>query len=185
MRAGDFSEFATLDLRSRHRHRREPARARRSRTTSSRRDRINPVAARLRGALSRCRTGPGLEDNYFTNQLRPYDYNAVMGRVDHNFNSREPAVRRPATGTSARRTATTGRRTRQRDGDGVINGFAVTAGLRLPHQHRRDRSATPSTLSPTLLFDVRGERRAVRRVARSGRRRSIRPRSGSRRRRCS
>ena len=30
---------------------------------------------------------PGFDDNYFTNQLRPYDYNAFMGRVDHNFTS--------------------------------------------------------------------------------------------------
>ena len=55
---------------------------------------------------------PGTVSNYFTNQLRPYDYNAGMGRVDHNFSSTPTVCSRPPTGTSARRIATTGRRTR-------------------------------------------------------------------------
>src|SRR6185503_2245760 len=48
--------------------------------------RINPVAAAY-AALYPTPNRPGTVLNYFSNQLRPYDYNAGMGRVDHNFSA--------------------------------------------------------------------------------------------------
>src|SRR6185295_2178265 len=49
--------------------------------------RINPVAAAY-AALYPEPNRPGTVSNYFTNGLRPYDYNAYMGRVDHNLSGR-------------------------------------------------------------------------------------------------
>src|SRR5215207_6236619 len=49
-------------------------------------NRIDPVAAAY-ASLYPAPNRDGTEDNYFTNQLRPYDYYAVMGRVDQNFSS--------------------------------------------------------------------------------------------------
>lgn len=48
--------------------------------------RINPVAKAFL-ALYPLPNRPGTTGNYFTNQLRPYDYNAGLGRIDHNFNN--------------------------------------------------------------------------------------------------
>ena len=114
--------------------------------SSTRRPRPAPTTAHRRSRATRflgphrsggrrlCRplpaspTGRALEDNYFTNQLRPYDYNAGMGRVDHNFNA---SNRLFVTGYWNKRqedrynwaqgaaNATDG---------GVINGFEVTKG---------------------------------------------------------
>ena len=72
---------------------------------------------------------PGTVSNYFTNQLRPYDYNAGMGRVDHNFTD------------TNRLFVTTYWNKRQEDrynwaqdaanatDGGVINGFEITKGF--------------------------------------------------------
>jgi len=55
----------------------------------------------------------GTESNYFTNQLRPYDYNAFMGRLDHNFSSSNRMFltsyfnKRAKIGTTGRRTPPT------------------------------------------------------------------------------
>ncbi len=103
-----------------------------------------------------------------------------MGRVDHNF-------------TSANRLFVTGYwNKRQEDrynwaqdainatDGGVINGFAVTQGLRLPHQHRRDRrlhlGAVADDCCSTSARAGRGSASTAIR-----RRTSIRRRSGSRR----
>ena len=85
MRRGDFSEFATPIF--------DPSTV--TGTTGTRSpfpnnqiaaNRISAVAAAY-AALYPLPNKSGTENNYFTNQLRPYDYNAVMGRVDHNFSS--------------------------------------------------------------------------------------------------
>src|SRR5262245_31589108 len=72
---------------------------------------------------------PGTQSNYFTNQLRPYDYYAWMGRVDHNltpgsrlfattyWNKRQEDRYNWAAGAS------------NADADGNINGFLVTKGF--------------------------------------------------------
>ena len=75
---GDFSEFTTLDLRPAHRDRHQRRAHARSPTTSFRRAASTRWPRPTRRS-TRSRTGPGTEDNYFTNQLRPYDYNAVPG----------------------------------------------------------------------------------------------------------
>lgn len=115
--------------------------------------RIDPVAAAY-AQLYPLPNRPGTEDNYFSNQLRPYDYNSGMGRVDHNF-------------TSSNRLYATGYWNKRREdrynwakgaenatGEGIINGIPVTQGF----DYRTNRGLTvgyTSTLSPTSLFDLR------------------------------
>ncbi|HET9360020.1 MAG TPA: carboxypeptidase-like regulatory domain-containing protein [Vicinamibacterales bacterium] len=152
MRNGDFGEFSTLVY--------DPLTATsagvRSPFTDNRipTGRIDPVAAAYT-ALYPLPNRPGTVSNYFTNQLRPYDYNAGMGRVDHNF-------------TDANRMyGTVYWNKRQEDrynwaqdaanatGGGIINGFAVTKGF----DYRTNTGVTSgytSTLSNSTLLDVRG-----------------------------
>jgi hypothetical protein len=152
MRAGDFSEFSTQVF--------DPLTA--SGATGTRTafagnvipgSRINPVAAAY-AALYPLPNRPTTVGNYFTNQLRPYDYNAGMGRIDHNF-------------TSANRLfATTYWNKRREDrynwaqdaanatAGGTINGFLVTKGF----DYRSNVGVTggyTSALSSRLLLDVR------------------------------
>ncbi|HET8646055.1 MAG TPA: hypothetical protein VFO85_11220, partial [Vicinamibacteria bacterium] len=114
---------------------------------------LNPVAlayANLYPEPNR----PGTEDNYFTNQLRPYDYNAVLARIDHNFSDDNKVFL----------TAYWNKRKEDRynwalgaanaTGEGAINGFEVTHGF----DFRSNTGVTAgftSTLSHTLLFDLR------------------------------
>jgi hypothetical protein len=116
-------------------------------------DRINAVAAAY-AALYPLPNRDGTSANYFTNQLRPYDYNSAMGRVDHNFTSqnrmfatgywnkrREDRYNWAAGATNA-------------DADGVINGFAVTRGF----DYRANLGVTvgyTSVLQSSLLLDIR------------------------------
>ena len=151
MRQGDFTEFSNLVY--------DPATA----TSTGVRTpfngnlipstRIDPVAAAY-AQLYPLPNRPGTEDNYFTNQLRPYDYNSAMGRIDHNF-------------TSSNRLYATGYWNKRREdrynwakgaenatGEGIINGIPVTQGF----DYRTNRGLTvgyTSTLSPTFLFDLR------------------------------
>jgi hypothetical protein len=152
MRAGNFSEFATLVY--------DPATA----TSGGVRTpfpnniiqptRINPIAAAY-AALYPLPNRPGTSANYFTNQLRPYDYDSGMGRIDHNLNG------------SNRLYGSVYWNKRQEDrynwaagaanasADGVINGVPVTQGF----DYRTNKGLTvgyTSTLSPNLLFDARG-----------------------------
>src|SRR5262245_14901225 len=151
MRRGDFGEFTTLVY--------DPFTA--TGTTGTRTafpgnvipgGRINPVAAAY-AALYPEPNRSGTEANYFTNQLRPYDYDAYMGRVDHNFSS---ATRLFLSGYYNKR---------QEDrynwaneaanaSDGKINGFAVTQGFDFRSNTGGTLGLTTS-LSPTLLVDVR------------------------------
>jgi hypothetical protein len=116
-------------------------------------DRINSVAAAFAAYYPEPNL-PGLEDNYFTNQLRPYDYNAVLGRIDHNFtpsdrmflsaywNKRQEDRYNWAKGAS------------NATGEGAINDFEVTHGF----DYRSNTGVTlgfTSTRSSTLLLDVR------------------------------
>ena len=116
--------------------------------------RINPIAAAY-AALYPMPNRPGTSANYFTNQLRPYDYNSGMGRVDHNvnnanrlyatvyWNKRQEDRYNWAAGAS------------NADAEGVINGIPVTQGF----DYRTNTGVTlgyTSTLSQTTLFDVRG-----------------------------
>ena len=115
-------------------------------------NRINPVAAAY-AELYPLPNRPGTVGNYFTNQLRPYDYNAVIGRIDHNisgnkklflsgyFNKRQEDRYNWAQDAS---NATAG----------AIGGFQVTQGF----DYRTNLGATlgyTSQLSNSLLLDVR------------------------------
>jgi Carboxypeptidase regulatory-like domain len=151
MRNGDFSEFANQVF--------DPATV----TSGGVRTafagniippaRISPVAAAY-AALYPLPNRPNTVSNYFTNQLRPYDYNAGMSRIDHNFNS------------ASRLFGTVYWNKRQEDrynwaqdatnatNGGTINGFAVTKG----YDYRSNTGVTAgytSALSSRLLFDLR------------------------------
>jgi hypothetical protein len=152
MRRGDFSEWSTLIY--------DPLTATGStnqRTPFSGNvipgSRINPIAAAY-AALYPEANRPGLEDNYFTNQPRPYDYRAYLGRIDHNFNS-------------ANRLFLSGYYNKRREdrynwakgaanatGEGEIGGFLVTQGF----DYRSNTGAIlgyTSTLSSSTVLDVR------------------------------
>jgi hypothetical protein len=89
MRVGDFSEFTSLIY--------DPLTA--TGTTRARTaftdnkipsTRIDPVAGNI-AAMYPLPNRPGTIGNYFTNMLRPYDYDAIMGRVDHNLSGNDRA----------------------------------------------------------------------------------------------
>lgn len=152
MRQGDFSEFPTLIF--------NPFTATGSNGTRTPfpgnvipPSLINPIAARY-AALYPEPNRPGTEANYFTNQLRPYDYHAFLGRIDHNFspnhklflsgyyNKRQEDRYNWALGAA------------NATGDGAIDGFEVTHG----YDNRSNLGGTlgfTSTFSSTLLLDVR------------------------------
>ena len=151
MRAGDFGEFPTLIY--------DPFTATGTNATRTPfannvipTGRINAVAAAY-AAYYPEPNRPGTNGNYFTNMLRPYDYNAVLGRVDHNFTGsnrlfvnayyntrREDRYNwaQDATNASA----------------GSINGFRVTQGF----DYRSNTGVTggfTSVRSATTVVDVR------------------------------
>src|SRR5262249_52431704 len=96
----------------------------------------------------------GTESNYFTNQLRPYDYYAWMARVDHNFtpdnrvfgtvywNKRQEDRYNWALGAA------------NADADGAINGFQVTKGFDYRTNLGLNGGYT-RVVSSTMLFDAR------------------------------
>ncbi|HYT77089.1 MAG TPA: TonB-dependent receptor, partial [Vicinamibacterales bacterium] len=152
MRSGDFSEFSNQVF--------DPLTATGSTATRTAfannlvpANRINPVAAAY-AALYPLPNRPGTVGNYFTNQLRPYDYNAGMGRIDHNLSA------------GNRLFATTYWNKRREDrynwaqdasnatGGGAIDGFLVTKGF----DYRSNVGVTggyTTALSSRLLLDVR------------------------------
>jgi hypothetical protein len=151
MRAGDFSEFGnqvfdpftvtSAGVRTAFANNVIPS------------NRISPVAAAY-AAMYPQPNRPGTVLNYFSNQLRPYDYNAGMGRVDHNLHSSDRLF---VTGYWNKRqedrynwaqdavNATDG---------GSIGGFLVTKGF----DYRTNTGVTggyTSALSSRTLLDVR------------------------------
>src|SRR5262249_18005370 len=83
MRAGDFSEFTTQIF--------DPRTATGTNATRTAfqnniitADPINPVAAAY-AALYPEPNRPGTNGNFFTNGLRPYNYNSFTSRFDHNL----------------------------------------------------------------------------------------------------
>jgi hypothetical protein len=152
MRAGDFSEFTTQVF--------DPATV----TSAGARtafannvipaNRINPVAAAYTTLYPLPNKAGATVLNYFSNQLRPYDYNSAMGRVDHNLTSTDRLF---VTGYWNKRqedrynwaqdaaNATDG---------GSIGGFLVTKGF----DYRTNTGVTggyTSALSSRTLLDVR------------------------------
>src|SRR5215475_2523486 len=72
---------------------------------------------------------PGTQSNYFTNQLRPYDYNAVMGRIDHNFTSNTRLFLTSYWNKRREDRYNWAQDASNATDNGVINGFAVTQGF--------------------------------------------------------
>ncbi|HEX2833126.1 MAG TPA: TonB-dependent receptor [Thermoanaerobaculia bacterium] len=90
--------------------------------------RINPVAAAY-AALYPLPNREGLEDNYFTNQLRPYDYNAYLLRGDHNFNGSHKLFLNAYRNKRIEDRYNWAKGAENATGEGEINGFLVTKGL--------------------------------------------------------
>jgi hypothetical protein len=152
MRAGDFSEFGTSIYdpfsASGPNNQRSPFPGNAIPT-----DRINPIAAAY-AALYPEPNRPGTEDNYFTNQLRPYDYDAVLGRIDHNFNSEHKLFLNAYWNKRREDRYNWALGAANATGEGAIDGFEVTHG----YDYRSNLGATlgvTSMLSNTLLLDVR------------------------------
>jgi hypothetical protein len=153
MRRGDFSEFSSIIY--------DPLTATGSANTRKPftgniidPSRINVVAKNF-AALYPLPNRPGTSANYFTNQLRPYDYNGFVTRIDHSLND------------SNRLFANAYWNKRQEDrynwalgasnasGKGTINDFLVTAG----YDYRSNTGATlgyTSLIGSSLALDVRG-----------------------------
>jgi len=145
MRKGDFSEFNTIIY--------DPLTA--SGSNNTRKpfannqipiERFNAVAKAYL-ALYPAPNRPGFSGNFFTNQTRPYDYNAFLMRLDHNLNDSNKLF---LTGYYNKR-----REDRQNWVDQVINGFDVTHG----YDFRSNTGATlgyTSIFNSNAFFDLRG-----------------------------
>jgi hypothetical protein len=114
---------------------------------------INPIAAAY-AALYPEPNQPGLEDNYFTNQLRPYDYQAYLGRIDHNFNSTNKIFISGYYNKRQEDRYNWAKGAPNATGEGEIGGFEVTHGF----DNRSNTGAIlgyTSTLSSSTILDVR------------------------------
>jgi hypothetical protein len=115
--------------------------------------RFNPVSVAY-AALYPEPNRPGTVSNYFTNGLRPYDYNAFMGRVDHNINSQNRIF--GTTYYNKRREDRYNWAAEATNGTaGVINNFAVTQG----YDYRSNTGVAvgfTSVQSSNTLLDFRG-----------------------------
>src|SRR6185436_16700393 len=100
-------------------------------------NRINPIA-RAYAALYPEPNQPGLEDNYFTNMLRPYDYNAVLIRGDHNFNGSNKLFLNAYWNKRQEDRYNWALGAANATGEGEIGGFLVTKGF----DYRSNKGAT-------------------------------------------
>ena len=104
----------------------------------------------------RCRTVRARSSNYFTNQLRPYDYNAGHGARRSQLHRHQPSVRDRPTGTSARRIATTGRRTRPTPPTAASSTASRSPRASTTGPTPARPAATRRRCRSNLLLDVRG-----------------------------
>jgi hypothetical protein len=107
-------------------------------------DRINAIA-RAYAALYPEPNRAGLEDNYFTNQLRPYDYNAFLLRGDHNFNGSNKLFLNAYWNKREEDRYNWAKGAANATGEGEIGGFLVTKGFDY-------RSNTGATLGYTTML---------------------------------
>jgi hypothetical protein len=117
-------------------------------------NRINPIA-RAYANLYPEPNRPGLEDNYFTNQLRPYDYNAFLIRGDHNFNGANKLFLNGYYNKREEDRYNWALGAANATGEGEINGFLVTKGF----DYRSNTGATlgyTSMLNDQAILDVVG-----------------------------
>ena len=78
-----------------------------------------------------------------------------IGRVDHNFNVGQPAVRDGLLQQAAEDRYNWAQDASNATDGGVINGFPVTQGFDYRQQHRRDRRLHVGAVVDALLLDVR------------------------------
>jgi|GEM_PF-390516 len=117
-------------------------------------ERINNVA-RAYANLYPLPNRPGVEDNYFTNMLRPYDYNAFLLRLDHNFSGTDRVFLNGYWNKRQEDRYNWALGAENATGDGEINGFEVTHGF----DYRANMGGTigyTSTRRSNLMFDVVG-----------------------------
>jgi hypothetical protein len=117
-------------------------------------DRISAIA-RAYAALYPEPNRPGLEDNYFTNQPRPYDYNAFLLRGDHNFSGAQKLFLNAYWNKREEDRYNWAKGAANATGEGEIGGFLVTKGF----DYRSNAGATlgyTSMIGSTLMFDVVG-----------------------------
>jgi len=107
-------------------------------------NRINAIA-RAYAALYPEPNRPGLEDNYFTNMLRPYDYNALLLRGDHNFNGSNKMFLNAYWNKRQEDRYNWALGAANATGEGEIGGVLVTKGF----DYRSNKGAT---LGYTTLF---------------------------------
>ena len=127
---------------------------------------------------------PGTVGNYFTNQLRPYDYNACMGRVDHNFTAANRLFAHRLLEQAAEDRYNWAQDAANATDGGSINGFPVTQGF----DYRSNTGVTGGYTLGALVAHCCSTCAAAGRASASGatrRRTSIRRSWASRRRRCS
>jgi len=116
--------------------------------------RINAVA-KAYAALYPEPNMPGLEDNYFTNMLRPYDYNAMLLRGDHNFSGSNKLFLNAYYNKREEDRYNWAKGAANATGEGEINGFLVTKGF----DYRSNKGATlgfTSLVHESLMVDVIG-----------------------------
>jgi Carboxypeptidase regulatory-like domain len=154
MRSGDLSEFSSIIYdpltATGPNNQRTPFPG--NRVPSNR---IDPVAAAYAALYPEPTDPTKLEDNYFTNMLRPYDYNAVLGRIDHNFSGSNKLFVSGYWNKRQEDRYNWAKGAANATGEGVINGFEVTKGF----DNRSNTGVTmgfTSTRSSNLVFDVRG-----------------------------
>ena len=117
-------------------------------------NRINSIA-RAYALLYPEPNRPGLEDNYFTNMLRPYDYNAFLVRGDHNFSGNQKLFLNGYWNKRQEDRYNWAKGAANATGEGEINGFLVTKGF----DYRSNAGTTlgyTSMLDDRLMVDVIG-----------------------------
>ena len=180
MRRGDFSEFTDARSTIRSRRTAAPARGRAFAGNLIPAQLHQSGGARHTRRSIRCRTARAPRATTSPTSCVPYDYNAWMGRIDHNITSSTPPVRdgllQQAPGGSLQLGAGCGERDRQRR----HQRFAVTQGF----DYRTNLGVNGGYTARSSQLDAARHARqllAVRRVSAIRRRRSIRRSSGSRR----
>ena len=117
-------------------------------------DRINPIA-RAYTSLYPEPNLPGLEDNYFTEGLRPYNYDGFLLRGDHNFNATNRIFLNGYWNEREEDRYNWAKGAPNATGEGEINGFAVTKGF----DYRSNKGATlgyTSMFGSSVVFDAIG-----------------------------
>ena len=153
MRTGDLSEFSTLIY--------DPLTATGSGNTRKAFSgniipdkRINIVARNFL-ALYPEPNRAGFSNNYFTNQLRPYDYNGLVTRLDHNLNDSNKLFLSGYWNKRREDRYNWALGASNASGKGAIGGFLVTSGF----DNRSNTGATvgyTSVMGNALVLDVRG-----------------------------